>query len=365
MIITILLAISCAFALSYFLIPTLIRIAKEKQLFDVPDHRKSHHSPTPSMGGLAIFVGFCVASTLFAEGIAETPFRFLIVATFLMVLTGVYDDLLQMKAKTKALMQLLVASLLFFGGFSIAQVPGIPGLSELPLWLSYLLTTFFIMLIVNAYNLIDGIDGLAGSLGTASALVFAGLFYLAGLHGWCLLALALAASLLAFLRFNFFNASIFMGDTGSMLVGLLIAVFGISYLQAESNNSLYASNHLPLVIATVLLPVYDLARVFLGRLLSGKSPFEADQSHIQHQLMQLKMSTPMICTSLVIIQLFIVYCASWLTTLPTLLAIMVLTILTGEGLLLLKLLLRFRLRWQSKSSLSELINFKNKLKGEP
>jgi len=348
---TILLAIVVAFGLTYYLIPLLKKLAFEKKLYDEPDDRKKHSSPTPALGGIAIFVGIFSATMLFIPSDEISELNFLMIGILLIVLLGIYDDLLQMEAKKKIIIQFMITSLLFFGGFRIGYLEGIPGLEQMSVGLSFLVTSIVLMLVINAYNLIDGVDGLAGSMGLLGSVLFAGLFYLAGMESWCLLALVTAASILAFLKFNFYKASIFMGDAGSTLIGLLIAIFGIQYINCCGEGAVFNADKLLLVSGIMVIPVFDLVRVATARMVKGSSPFQADRTHMHHVMSRIGLSTPAICISLVLLNLAMMYCAVWLSRIPVIIAIPALGILTGEILFLFNVVIILQKQIRKKGGL--------------
>ncbi|MEM8909882.1 MAG: MraY family glycosyltransferase, partial [Bacteroidota bacterium] len=242
-----------ALGISLLFIPFLQKVAQAKGLFDLPDHRKQHVQPTPSLGGLAIFAGFLGMVILFVEVTQVAHFHLLLLLVSAIVMVGLYDDLFDMRASRKAFFQVMIISLLFFYGYRLEGLEGIPYLDHFSPLLSYFATVLFFMLLINAYNLIDGIDGLAGSLTLYANLVFAWLFYAAGSPDWSLLALALSAATLGFLRYNFHKASIFMGDSGSMFLGLMIGIFSVQYLQCCGPETAGTSNLL-IIMAIVIIP---------------------------------------------------------------------------------------------------------------
>lgn len=325
-----------AFGLTYLIIPVLQRLAKAKNLFDLPDHRKKHETPTPSLGGLALFMSFLVMA-LIAPEINQLPqSNFILLAVFILLIVGVYDDLVEIRALHKAAFQMLVASILFFAGFRIEGMIGGLDIGQIPLIASYGITVFFLMLIINAYNLIDGIDGLAGSLGLHATIVFAWLFHSAGLAGWSLIAIIMSASILGFLRYNFNRATIFMGDSGSMFIGLMIGVFSLKYLQCCGPQTAGTYNVL-IIMSIVIIPVLDLLRVFSMRILGGHSPFAADRTHIHHILLNNGLHTTSICISLILFNLLLVLSATWLRQVFLPLAIMELLLSTIIGFLILSI----------------------------
>ena len=170
---------------------------------------------------------------------------------------------------------------------------GIFGLGEIAVFFQYLLTVLFIVGLTNAYNLIDGIDGLAGGIALIASFGFGILFYILNLSSYSLAAFALAGSLLGFLRFNFSPAKIFMGDTGSLSVGILLAILAIKLLETTSALSGFVevNSFFPVfVFALIIVPILDVSQVILVRIMSGRSPFSPDRGHIHHMLLRRGMS---------------------------------------------------------------------------
>ena len=247
-----------AFFLSFLLIPYITKNAIRFALLDQPNKRKLHRAPTPSLGGVAIFLSFI--ATYFFSPIIESSFKFQILALVasLIIAVGVYDDLFNLKAAKKAFWQLVLISVLYVGGFRLEGLADIPYFEQFPPVISYLATVLFVMTLINAYNLIDGIDGLAGSLGLHACLAFAWLFYALDNVSWSMLALSVSAGLVGFLKYNFRNASIFMGDNGSMFLGLMIAVFSLEYLQCCGTQTAGTSNLL-IVLAIIILSLIHIS----------------------------------------------------------------------------------------------------------
>lgn len=274
-----------AFVVTLIAIPPIISLIRKYKLYDVPNARKEHSMPIPTMGGIAIFAGMMAALLLwfpFTNALPQVAFFFSILV---LLALGVMDDLKDLSAKYKFIVQFCLALLICLSGIRIHTLDGLFGLYDLPLSLQYTLTILAIVGITNAFNLIDGIDGLAGGIGFMS-LVTLGIFLtVSGDVNTALIAFALAGGMLAFLYFNLNPARIFMGDTGSLVLGFVIAVLGIRLMQV---NTLVSEPVIPhatvFVTGIVLIPVFDTLRVFGVRLWKGKSPFAADKTHIHHLL---------------------------------------------------------------------------------
>ena len=284
-----------AFIITAFSIPTIIQVAKAKRLFDFPDPRKLHSRIVPTLGGLGIFLGFTTAMTFWTNFENCWHLQFVLTSLIVISVIGIKDDLVGLSPFKKAIGQVVAAVIVVvFGKLRILSMYGIFGIGELPETVSILFTIFTIIVIVNAYNLIDGIDGLAGSFGVVSSVAFGILFLLnKDNNQQAVLAFALTGALLAFLWFNFTPAKIFMGDTGSMMVGFLLAYLCIEFLESTNsgNIAIYKGISRPLITMSIIfIPLFDLVRVFTIRIFKRRSPFKPDQNHFHHMLLMLGFS---------------------------------------------------------------------------
>jgi len=288
----VILAFITSFALTYFAIPSIISIAQKKNLFDEPGERRSHTVRTPSLGGIGIFAG-----TLFSI-IMWTPFQYFndlqyILCSFIIIfLIGAKDDIDPISPTKKFIGELLAAAILVFrANVRLTSLYGIFGVGELPYIVSVLLSIFTIIVIINAFNLIDGINGLSASIGVLISVTL-GLWFLKVGDGQvaielAMVAFALTGSLVAFLKFNITPAKIFMGDTGALLLGLVCSILTIKFIELHQviGDSPYAFKAAPTIaIAILILPLFDTLRVFTIRAAKGKSPFYPDRTHIHHLL---------------------------------------------------------------------------------
>jgi UDP-GlcNAc:undecaprenyl-phosphate/decaprenyl-phosphate GlcNAc-1-phosphate transferase len=272
-----------AFVVTLIAIPPIISLVNKYRLFDMPGVRKEHTSPIPTMGGIAVMAGMMMALFLwfpFSSGVEQICFFFSLAVLFGL---GILDDLKDLSAKYKFIVQVGLASLIALSGIRITSFDGLFGIAELPLSAQYTFTVLAIVGITNAFNLIDGIDGLAGGLGFMS-LVTLGLFLtMSGDSNTALVAFALAGGIFAFLYFNFNPAKIFMGDTGSLVLGFVIAVLSVRLMQVNVFTANSVLPHAPVfVLGIVFIPVFDTVRVFTMRIWKGRSPFVADKTHIHH-----------------------------------------------------------------------------------
>ena len=277
-----------AYLVTFFTMPFIIRIARINRIYDIPDARKTHADSISSLGGISIFVGLSLALLLVSDfKIDNQEFQYHLAAFFIIFIIGVIDDIFVLKAWKKVLGQVFVAAVISAKAhLLITNFYGFLGVNELTQTASYIVTFFVIMLVINSFNLIDGVDGLAGSLGLFSCLGF-GIFFLINNNiSYALLGLVMSGSLLAFLIFNFPPAKIFMGDSGSMLLGLVNAVLVIKFTQTAGNAPVFSVKAAPAIgFGLLLIPLLDVLRVFIIRLSRGQSPFAPDRNHVHHLLL--------------------------------------------------------------------------------
>jgi len=274
-----------AFIVTLIAIPPIISLIKKYRLYDMPGFRKEHSLPIPTMGGIAIMAGMMMGLILwfpFSNGVEQICFFFSLAVLFGL---GILDDLKDISAKYKFILQICIALLIALSGIRINSFDGLFGIAELPISAQYTFTILAIVGITNAFNLIDGIDGLAGGLGFMSLIILGLFLIINGDNNTALVAFALSGGILAFLYFNFNPAKIFMGDTGSLILGFVIAVLSIRLMQVNIFAVSSVLPHAPVfVLGIVFIPVFDTLRVFAVRIWNGKSPFLADKTHIHHLL---------------------------------------------------------------------------------
>ena len=272
-----------AFIVTLIAIPPIMRLVKKYSFYDMPGDRKEHNSPIPTMGGIAVITGMMMSLLLwfpFSNGAEQICFFFSLAVLFGL---GILDDLKDLSAKYKLIVQVGLALLIALSGIRITSFDGLFGITELPESAQYTFTVLAIVGITNAFNLIDGIDGLAGGLGFMSLVILGIFLTMSGDSNTALVAFALAGGIFAFLYFNFNPAKIFMGDTGSLVLGFVIAVLSIRLMQVNVFAANSVLPHAPVfVLGIVFIPVFDTLRVFALRVWKGGSPFVADKTHIHH-----------------------------------------------------------------------------------
>src|SRR5690349_5216242 len=326
----VLLTASVSFIISFLAIPVVLQIAEQKKLYDVPDERKVHSHKVTSLGGVGIFGGFLLAALLSIQGYLNPEFQYFFAAALVIFFLGLKDDLVVLSASKKFVGQVIAASILIhLGGIKLDSMHGLFGFEELPEAFAYALTYLTIIVIINSFNLIDGIDGLAASLGILTTLIFGAYFYVIGFQAYALMAFALSGSLVAFLIFNHHPAKIFMGDSGSLLIGLINAILVIKFINVASNPaiSVYFPSAAAIGFAILIIPLLDTLRVFSTRILKGRSPFTPDRTHIHHLLLSQGLghaSVTLICVALNIGFVLLAYAAR--TWNPTLLLFLILTV---------------------------------------
>lgn len=331
-----LLSFLSAFVITLITIPPIISLIRKYRLYDLPNSRKEHTEPIPTLGGIAIVAGMMSALFLwfpFSNQPGQISFFFSIVV---LLALGIMDDLKDLSAKYKFVIQFALASLVAVAGIRITTFDGLFGINELPLMAQYTFTILTIVGITNAFNLIDGIDGLAGGIGFMSLIILGLFLTMNGDINTALIAFALAGGILAFLYFNLNPARIFMGDTGSLVLGFVTAVLCIRLIEV---NHVAASPVLPnapvIVLSIVLIPVFDTLRVFAVRIWNGKSPFSPDKTHIHHLLTNQGFSHAFAARLIYFIHAFILIEAYWLRNLKAewILIIMILLMLLFTVLL--------------------------------
>lgn len=311
----ILLSASLAFLVTFFAIPVIIQVAKSKKLFDEPDERKVHKTVIPTLGGLGIFAGFILASLMGVPGGTSVELQYIAAASTVIFFLGIKDDIMILSATKKFIGQLIAAGILIkFGGIQITGMHGFMGIHELSHTASIIFTVFTIIVITNSFNLIDGVDGLAGSLGLLTSVVFGGYFALNGNIVYAVLALSLAGSIAGFLIYNFSPAKIFMGDTGSLLLGLINSILVIKFINiAGTPSSPIHINASPAIgFAILIIPLFDTLRVFTLRILDRRSPFSPDRNHVHHFLLDLGLSHRMVTVTCIIANMVFIATAYFL-----------------------------------------------------
>jgi len=281
-----------SFLITFLVFPVFIKVFKKRNFIDTPGGRKIHTAVTPSMGGVPIFLGFVISVIIWSPLDELREVKYVLSALGIMFIIGFRDDLINLRAIQKLFGQ-IAAALIIVAVCDIRfnSLYGLFGVNEIPDTLSYVISLFTIIVITNAFNLIDGIDGLAGSVGLVSSIFFGVWFYLAGTQSYAFVCFALLGAILAFLQFNWSPSKVFMGDTGSLLIGFFLSIVTIKFIEGNyATNNLaefkFAGSIAP-AVAVLIVPLYDTLRVFIKRMLKGKSPMHPDKTHLHHILLRL------------------------------------------------------------------------------
>jgi UDP-GlcNAc:undecaprenyl-phosphate/decaprenyl-phosphate GlcNAc-1-phosphate transferase len=302
-----------SFIVSLVAVPSIIKVANEKMLFDRPsEKRKIHTKSIPNLGGVAIFLGFYFSILMFRILCESMELSVLSAASVLLFFVALKDDLISSAPILRLLYQFLIALIIvvvgqiYFVHMPFSESDGVALQS-----VNILASIIFIVAIINAFNFIDGVDGLSGSVGIVSLLLFAGVFHQYGEDTYALIALSLAGSTLGFILFNWNPAKIFMGDIGSMLLGVFLAVFAIklSNMEPLRLGLIPIRNPMTMAVALLIVPIMDMVTVLILRLSLKQSPFKADKRHTHHRLLALGFGHKAVCFTLVGLNLTTVFLA--------------------------------------------------------
>jgi UDP-N-acetylmuramyl pentapeptide phosphotransferase/UDP-N-acetylglucosamine-1-phosphate transferase len=284
-----------SFILTFLVTPLVIGFFKKKNIMDKPGGRKIHTGDTPSMGGIAIFMGMIIALLIWMPLPGLQRFKFFYGAMGIMFIVGLRDDLVPVRPIVKLAAQLLSSCMvIFLMDIKLNSLYSIFTITDLPYLVSFFISLSTLIVITNSYNLIDGLDGLASSIGIIAFFFFGIYFFLVGQTYYSMVCFAFIGTLIAFLNFNWEPSRIFMGDTGALLIGFALAVVTIKfidynhYLPDETPFKLTSS--VAVGISVIIIPLFDTLRVFISRAMKKKSPFSPDKTHLHHILMRLGFS---------------------------------------------------------------------------
>jgi UDP-N-acetylmuramyl pentapeptide phosphotransferase/UDP-N-acetylglucosamine-1-phosphate transferase len=289
------LSLVTAIIVSWILIPPIVNISKAKHLVAVPNGRTSHDGAVPTLGGVAIYSSITIGAGLFMPNNLPGEFQYLMPAMIILFFFGMQDDIAGINPRKKLGGQ-IVASLIMIIGANVRMTTlhGLFGIQDITFIPSLLISLVIFIGLINAFNLIDGIDGLASGLGIFIAMVFGIWLALLGAEHFAVLAFALAGSLIAFYRFNVFSKrfKLFMGDTGSMLIGFMFATMAIKVMccPVGPESVLYMRAYPAVVMGLMIIPISDTIRVMVLRMIKGRMPFFADRTHCHHDLLRLGLS---------------------------------------------------------------------------
>ncbi len=287
---TIVFAIAFSFLFTVIILPIIISFANSKGIFVKKSYRKIHKGDVSSLGGIAIFIPVILSVILFSDFINIKEIKYLLVASSLIFVFGLRDDLFDVKPIQKLAGQIITISIVvFLANIRLKSFDGFFGFYELPYWASVFVTFFLMILIINAFNFFDGID-LQASLFSIIVFFTMGIwFYNADQVDMGLVLLSTGASIIAFSIYNFSPARIIMGDTGAMSIGLILAISMVKFINLNTDYSVNdrLENEIVVGLSFMAIPIFDAARVSIIRVSRGKSPFKADKNHVHHLLLKL------------------------------------------------------------------------------
>ncbi|WP_421874988.1 glycosyltransferase family 4 protein [Marinoscillum sp.] len=301
-------AILSAFVVTFILLPVLIKVSRSIDLLDNPDRRKIHSISTPSLGGVAIYMGFALSVLITVPFHLLTEIKFILFGTIIMLLLGVRDDVASVTAKHKLAIQLFCALIVvYLSDIRLTGFYGLMGIYEMPMWFNIPFSIFVIVALTNSYNLIDGIDGLAGSVGILILGFFGWAFLAQGELAYAVMCISLVGSLFAFLYFNWFPSKVFMGDTGSLVLGFIVSSMAIHFINVADGGGfvLPINASVGVGMSLLVLPIFDTLRVFAIRFYNGKNPLDPDRNHLHHGLLKLGMNHAQATITLVVFNLTI------------------------------------------------------------
>lgn len=294
---------------SWFLVPRILFIAFQKKLFDVPDSRKIHTGIVPRLGGVTFFPvfvlvfmmtfafmsSFCDSVKTLINNDVVAECSLLICGMTIIFLVGIGDDLVGVSSNKKFMAQILAAMFIPLSGFWINNWYGLFGVYELPVWIGMPFTVFVTVLITNAINLIDGLDGLASGICMIALLSIGGVFFMDGVWIYALIAAIMLGEVLPFFMYNVFGSTlrrtkIFMGDTGSLMLGYVISFILIRYVFCEHGITAGHEGRFMIALSLIFVPIFDVLRVMTVRVRKGVSPFLPDQNHIHHKFLAVRFS---------------------------------------------------------------------------
>lgn len=311
-----------AFVITYISIPAIITLSNQKGLYDEPDGcRKAHGHSIPALGGIAIFAGFVITSTLLLNFAENPELGYAFSAITILFFTGLKDDIIPLTPRKKFIAQILsIAIIIFKCDIRLSNMYGILGIEEIGYVWSVLLSAVALLGIINAFNLIDGINGLAGGLAVIVGATFGVLFWQMSAYNLATLSFTLCGTMVGFLVFNYRN-KIFMGDTGSLTVGLILGIFSFKFIELSQNsNIIFKPTFAPVfAFAVLIIPIFDTLRVIAIRLANRQSPFRGDRNHIHHFLLDVGFTHLQASWILYAVNIFFIGLAWMLQALPQLL----------------------------------------------
>lgn len=282
---------SIAFFITFRTVPTLVKLANKFDIYDTFSKRKIHTKKISFLGGIGIVFGFLISIllTICLFGFNLTSLQLsLITGLIIIFFHGLGDDLFEYNSKKKLLFQLILSFfLVYYGGIKITHFERFLPISQMPAYLENIISILIFMTIINAYNMIDGADGITTIMAIVPCLYYTYAFSSDGQMIWAAMTSAISGSLIAYFLFNKPPAYIFMGDNGSLFIGLFLGAVTIYFVNAGNTVSkIHSAGRVIIAFSIIALPILDLIRLFFYRLIQKKSPFNADNEHIHHLLIK-------------------------------------------------------------------------------
>ena len=323
--------------------PRLVKIALLKNIVDNPDARKLQRTPVPVLGGVAVFFGVVIAIGCMSSVVDCSGLPVVIMAMMAMLYTGTMDDILSLSPGLRFVIEIVVVLLLIFvGGYCIDDFHGLWNIGRFSYWCAVPLTVVAAVGIINAINLVDGVNGLSSGYCIMACLIFGTLFFLAGEAPMTILAAVSVGALIPFFLHNVFGktSKMFIGDGGTLVMGVVMSVFVIAILQNGSRVAAYVNPNVglvPFTLAVLSVPVFDTLRVMSTRILKGTSPFRPDKTHLHHMFIDLGCSHVATTLAILGVNMFVVLCwwaleASGFSIAVQLYAVIAVSLLVTSGL---------------------------------
>ena len=323
--------------------PRLVKIALLRNIVDNPDARKLQRTPVPVLGGVAVFFGVVIAIGCMSSVVDCSGLPVVIMAMMAMLYTGTMDDILSLSPGLRFVIEIVVVLLLIFvGGYCIDDFHGLWNIGRFSYWCAVPLTVVAAVGIINAINLVDGVNGLSSGYCIMACLIFGTLFFLAGEAPMTILAAVSVGALIPFFLHNVFGktSKMFIGDGGTLVMGVVMSVFVIAILQNGSRVAAYVNPNVglvPFTLAVLSVPVFDTLRVMSTRILKGTSPFRPDKTHLHHMFIDLGCSHVATTLAILGVNMFVVLCwwaleASGFSIAVQLYAVIAVSLLVTSGL---------------------------------
>ena len=304
-----------AFAIGQFLMPYIVQMAKKKELVVKPNRRTSHEGGIPNIGGINIFSSFILSYLIFSTVEIDFQHRIIIAGMFFILLIGFFDDMIELPPRKKLLGELIAGFILIVvADVRLTSLHGFLGIEEIAWWISYPLSFFVYLLIVNGLNFIDGVDGLASGLGVLICTFFGVYFDLINMTSLSMMSFALVGALLIFFIYNVFGSKskIIMGDSGALVLGYIVYLFVVRFCEinayeAAAINPAFVMQSAPIVAICVLaIPLIDTLRVVITRVKKRLPIFSADKNHVHHLLLSTGLKHKEVTFILLFVNLFFI-----------------------------------------------------------